>query len=57
LQAIAGARPFSFKWSVVLVQALVNALIGALMFFFVEHGPQMVANRRMRRASLSKRRF
>jgi rod shape-determining protein MreD len=57
LQAIAGARPFSFKWSAVLLQALVNALIGASMFFFVEHGPQMVANRRMRRASLSKRRF
>ena len=57
LQAIAGARPFSFKWSAVLLQALVNALIGSSMFFFVEHGPQMVANRRMRRASLSKRRF
>ena len=57
LQAIAGARPFAFKWSPVLVQALVNGLIGVLAFFVVERGPQILANRRMRRASLSKRRF
>jgi len=57
LQAIAGARPFAFKWSPVLVQSLVNGLIGVLAFFLVERGPQILANRRMRRTSLSKRRF
>ena len=57
LQAIAGARPFAFKWSPVLVQSLVNGLIGVLGFFLVERGPQILANRRMRRTSLSKRRF
>ena len=57
LQAIAGGRHFSVKFSAVLLQALVNGLIGALAFALVENGPQVVANRRMRRASLSKRRF
>lgn len=57
LQAIAVGRHFSVKLSAVLVQALMNGLIGVLAFVIVEHGPQVLANRRMRRASLSKRRF
>jgi rod shape-determining protein MreD len=57
LQAIAGGRHFSFKLSVVLLQALVNALIGVAAFILVENGPGVMANRRMRRTSLSKRRF
>jgi rod shape-determining protein MreD len=57
LQAIAAGRHYSLKLSVVLVQALVNGLIGVAAFVLVEHGPQVVANRRVRRASLSKRRF
>ena len=57
LQAIAGGRHFSLKLSAVLLQALVNGLIGVFAFLLVENGPQVVANRRMRRASLSKRRF
>ena len=57
LQAMAGGRPFGVKFSVVLLQALVNGLIGAGTFLLVENGPEAVARRRMRRASLTKRRF
>jgi rod shape-determining protein MreD len=57
LQAIAGGRHFSLKLSAVLLQALVNGLIGVTAFLVVENGPSVLANRRMRRASLSKRRF
>jgi rod shape-determining protein MreD len=57
LQVIAAGRPFSVKLSVVLLQALVNGLIGVLAFVLVENGPQALANRRLRRASLTKRRF
>jgi len=57
LQALAGGRHFGVKLSVVLVEALLNGLIGVLAFAVVEKGPQAVANRRMRRASLTKRRF
>ena len=57
LQAMAGGRHFSLKLSAVLLQALVNGLIGVSAFLLVENGPQALANRRMRRASLSKRRF
>jgi len=56
LQAIVG-RPFALKWSAVLVQALVNGLIGVLAFFIVEHGPGAMQRRRTRRASLVKRRY
>ena len=57
LQALSGGRHFAFKFSVVLLQALVNGLIGVAAFLLVENGPQAMANRRMRRASLTKRRF
>ena len=57
LQAIAGGRHFSVKLSAVLIQALLNGLIGVAAFVLVENGPQVIANRRMRRASLTKRRY
>jgi len=50
-------RPFNLQWSGVLAQALVNGLIGVIAFLVVEQGPGMLDRRRMRRASLSKRRF
>ena len=56
LQAIVG-RPFALKWSAMLVQSLVNALIGVTMFLLAEQGPGALQRRRMRRASLAKRRF
>jgi rod shape-determining protein MreD len=57
LQAITGGRPFAVKLSAVLVQALLNGLIGVAAFVLVENGPQVIANRRTRRASLTKRRY
>jgi rod shape-determining protein MreD len=57
LHALVGGRHFSLLWSAILVQALVNGLIGVVAFVLVENGPGMVDRRRMRRASLSKRRF
>lgn len=56
LQAIVG-RPLGLKWSAMLVQSLINALIGVTMFFLVEQGPGALQRRRVRRASLAKRRF
>jgi hypothetical protein len=40
-----------------LVQALVNALVGVTAFLLVEQGPGAMQRRRMRRTSLGKRRF
>jgi rod shape-determining protein MreD len=57
LQAIANGRPFAFKLSAVLLQALVNGLIGVLAFLLVEQGPGAMQRRQSRRASLAKRRF
>lgn len=57
LQAIAAGRPFALKWSAVLLQALVNGVIGLTAFLLVEQGPGAMQRRRMRRATLVKRRF
>ena len=57
LQAIAGGRHFALKFSAVMLQALINGLIGAGAFLMVENGPEAMARRRMRRASITKRRF
>jgi rod shape-determining protein MreD len=57
LHAVVDGRGFSIVWSAMFVQALVNAVIGVTAFWIVERGPDVVARRRMRRASFSKRRF
>ena len=57
MQAMAGGRHFTVHYSTLLVQSLVNGLIGVAAFLLVENGPGMLANRRMRRAGMSKRRF
>ena len=57
LHALIGGRHFNLQWSAVLAQALINGLIGVIAFLVVENGPGMLDRRRMRRASLSKRRF
>ena len=57
MQAMAGGRHFTVHYSALLVQSLVNGLIGVAAFLLVENGPGMMANRRMRRAGMSKRRF
>jgi rod shape-determining protein MreD len=57
LHAMIGGRHFSPQWTATLIQALANGLIGVLAFLLVENGPGALQRRRMRRASLSKRRF
>jgi rod shape-determining protein MreD len=57
LHAMIGGRHFSPQWTATLIQALANGLIGVLAFLLVESGPGALQRRRMRRASLSKRRF
>jgi rod shape-determining protein MreD len=58
LHALVGWRPFTPHLSTTLVQALVNSLVGVIVFAVVELGPEAAQRRRMNsRASLSRRRF
>ena len=57
LQRITGSPMMSLQWSRVLLQALMNALIGVAAFFIVEQGPEIIQRRRTRRASFAKKRF
>jgi rod shape-determining protein MreD len=57
LYALVEGRAFGLKMTTVLVQALVNAVIGVTAFMIVEKGPDVVQRRQLRRASFSKRRF
>ena len=57
LQALIGGRGFAPDYAAAMVQAVVNGVIGVTAFILVERGPDMVQRRRMRRASLSKRRY
>jgi rod shape-determining protein MreD len=57
LHAMIGGRHFSPQWTATLIQALLNGLIGVLAFFMVEEAPGVLQRRRLRRATLSKRRY
>lgn len=57
LLRITGGPLMSLQFSRLLVQALINGLIGVIAFFVVEHGPELVQRRRMRRTSFAKKRF
>jgi len=57
MQALAGGRHVTVHYPALLGQSLVNGLIGVAAFLIVENGPQMLANRRTRGTSMSKRRF
>ncbi len=57
LHALVEGRRFALQLSAVLVQALVNAILGVIAFYVVEQGPGIAQRRQMRRASFSKRRF
>lgn len=57
LHAMVGGRSFGVQLSGVLAQALVNGLIGVAAFLLVERGPEAMSRRRMRRGTLSKRRY
>ena len=56
LSALVESRGFRMQYSAVLVQALVNGLIGILAFVLVERGPDMMQRRNWRTAS-SRRRY
>ncbi|HYT67045.1 MAG TPA: rod shape-determining protein MreD [Vicinamibacterales bacterium] len=57
LHAMIGGRHFSPQWTATFLQALANGLIGVTAFLLVENGPGALQRRRMRRASLGKRRY
>jgi rod shape-determining protein MreD len=57
LHAMIDGRHFSPQWTATLLQALANGILGVVAFAVVENAPGAVQRRRMRRASLSKRRF
>src|SRR5262249_7230956 len=57
LQRMTGGPLMSLQFSRLLMQALINALIGVIAFFVVEQGPEVLQRRRMRRASFAKKRF
>ncbi len=57
LQRITGGPKMSLQFSNMLVQALINALIGVTAFFVVEQGPGIQQRRRMRRSTFAKKRF
>ena len=57
MQRITGSPMMSLQFSRMLMQALINALIGAAAFFLVEQGPEIQQRRRLRRASFAKKRF
>jgi rod shape-determining protein MreD len=57
LSALVEARPFRLVYSVVLTQAVVNAVIGVIAFLVIERGPGMLQSRRARSASLGRRNY
>ena len=57
LYALAEAHGVRFHYREVLTQALVNGLIGILVFYVIENAPGMMARRDARRASFGRRRF
>jgi rod shape-determining protein MreD len=57
LHAMVGGRPFGLRLSATLVQALVNGLVGVSAFLLVEHGPEALQRRRMRRGTFGRKRF
>jgi rod shape-determining protein MreD len=57
MQRITGGPLMSLQFSRMLVQALINALVGVTAFFVVERGPEILQRRRSGRASFAKKRF
>ncbi|HUR34029.1 MAG TPA: rod shape-determining protein MreD [Vicinamibacterales bacterium] len=57
LHAMIGGRPFALQWSATLIEALVNGLIGVIVFLLVERGPEAVQRRRMSRGTFGRKRF
>lgn len=57
LHALVGGRPFVLHYSVVLIQALVNGLVGVMVFLIIERSPEALQRRRMGRGTFGRKRF
>ena len=57
LYALVESRGIRFQLSGAMLQALVNGAVGIAAFLLVEHGPEMVQRRNMRRSSSVRRRY
>jgi rod shape-determining protein MreD len=57
LSAVVEVRGMRFQYSIVLTQAVVNAVLGVLAFGIVERGPGLMQRRYARRSTLSSKRF
>jgi rod shape-determining protein MreD len=57
LYALVETRGVRMQYSAALVQALVNGVVGILVFFLVERGPDIVQRRRSWRTASSRRRY
>ncbi len=57
LYALVEARTLSLRWMPLLMQAVINALVGIIAFTIVESGPGMLQRREARRNTISRRRF
>jgi rod shape-determining protein MreD len=57
MYALVEGRTFRVLWSVVLVQAAVNSLVGILAFAVIENGPGLLQRRRARGVTLSRRHY
>jgi rod shape-determining protein MreD len=57
LYALVEARTFSLRWVPLLMQAMINGLVGIIAFTIVESGPGMLQRREARRNTISRRRF
>jgi rod shape-determining protein MreD len=55
--AVVEVRQMRFQYSVVLTQAVVNAILGVLAFAVVERGPGLMQRRYARRSTLSSKRY
>jgi rod shape-determining protein MreD len=57
LYALAEAHSVRIHYREVLIQALVNGLVGIAVFYVMENAPGMMQRREARRASFGRRRF
>jgi rod shape-determining protein MreD len=57
LSALVESRPFAMQYSAVLIQALVNAVIGVLAFEVAEGAPGLLQRRHSRGTIIGRRRY
>ena len=57
LYGLVESRELALRWTVILTQAAVNAVVGVIAFQIVELGPGLMQRRQDRRSSISRRRY